>query len=232
MHHSIELIDVHVRLGNVPVLSGVNVEAKPCEFVAIVGANGAGKTTLLKIANGTLRPDLGTVKILGYDLSHHKDLNFLRRDVGVVPQKSNHHRFPIRVEEAVLMGRFGKIGMLRSPKAMDREKAREAMRIAGILPLAKKLIFELSGGEQQKVALARALAQEPSILLLDEPTTYLDTPSVRDIMETIHTIHHERELTTLMISHDSRWVEHYSDKIYLLKEGKSYMIPAVENSPP
>ena len=150
MHHSIELIDVHIRLGNVPVLSGVNVEAKPCEFVAIVGANGAGKTTLLKIANGTLRPDRGTVKVLGYDLSQHKDLNFLRRDIGVVAQKSNHHRFPIRVEEAVLMGRFGKIGRMRNPQAIDREKAREAMRIAGILPLAQKLIFELSGGNSRK----------------------------------------------------------------------------------
>jgi ABC-type cobalamin/Fe3+-siderophores transport system ATPase subunit len=98
--------------------------------------------------------------------------------------------------------------------------------------LAQKLIFELSGGEQQKVALARALAQEPSILLLDEPTTYLDSSSGADIMETIHAIHHERALTTLMISHDSHWVEHYSDKIYLLKEGKSYMIPATENSAP
>jgi len=232
MHHSIELIDVHIRLGNVPVLSGVSIEAKPCEFVAIVGANGAGKTTLLKIANGTLRPDRGTVKVLGYDLSQYKDLDFLRRDIGVVAQKSNHHRFPIRVEEAVLMGRFGKIGLMRNPKTMDREKAQEAMRIAGILPLAQKLIFELSGGEQQKVALARALAQEPSILLLDEPTTYLDSSSGTDIMETIHAIHHERALTTLMISHDSHWVEHYSDKIYLLKEGKSHVIPATESSAP
>jgi ABC-type cobalamin/Fe3+-siderophores transport system ATPase subunit len=230
MHHSIELVDIHICLGNVPILSGVNVEAKPCEFVAIVGANGSGKTTLLKIANGTLRPDRGTVKVLGHDFSNYKDLDFLRRDIGVVPQQSNHHRFPIRVEEAVLMGRFGKIGMMRSPQAIDREKAREAMRIAGILPLAEKLVFELSGGEQQKVALARALAQEPSILLLDEPTTYLDRSSGTAIMETIHAIHHERQLTTLMISHDSYWVEQYSDKIYLLKEGRSFLNPATEKS--
>ncbi len=221
MHHSIELMDIHVRLGNVPVLSGVNVEAKPCEFVAIVGANGAGKTTLLKVANGTLRPDQGKVKILGYDLSQYNTLNFVRRDIGVVPQRSNHQRFPIRVEEAVLMGRFGKIGLMRKAKPADWEKAYDAMRITGILPFSKKLVHELSGGEQQKVALSRALAQEPSILLLDEPTTHLDSDSQSEIMETIHTIHHQRQLTTLMVSHDPQWVEQYSDKVYLLKDGKS-----------
>jgi ABC-type cobalamin/Fe3+-siderophores transport system ATPase subunit len=98
------------------------------------------------------------------------------------------------------------------------------MRVAGIEAFAKKLVHELSGGEQQKVALARALAQEPLILLLDEPTTYLDQVSQSEIMETIHSIHHERKLTTFMVSHDSRLVEQYSDKVYLLQDGKSHLI--------
>ena len=226
MHHSIELTDIHVRLGNIPVLMGVTIEAQPCEFVAIVGANGAGKTTVLRIAKGTLRPDQGKVTLLGYDLGRCENLNVVRREIGVVPQKSNAQRFPIRVEEAVLMGRFGKIGVMRRPKPEDREKAVEAMRITGIAPFSKKLVHELSGGEQQKVALARALAQEPQILLLDEPTTYLDSTSRKEIMQTIHTIHHERSLTTLMVSHDPQWVDHYSDKVYLLKDGKSHVLPA------
>ncbi len=95
----------------------------------------------------------------------------------------------------------------------------DAMKLTGILPFARKLVSELSGGEQQKVALARALAQEASILLLDEPTTFLDGPSRAEIMETIHAMHHERELTTLMVSHEPEWVEQYADKIYLLKDG-------------
>jgi ABC-type cobalamin/Fe3+-siderophores transport system ATPase subunit len=148
----------------------------------------------------------------------------LRRDIAVVLQKSNAIRFPIRVEEAVMMGRYGKVGLLRNPKPSDREKTREAMEAVGIRQFSKKLVYELSGGEQQKVALARALAQEPLILLLDEPTTYLDSTSRSEIMEIIHSLHHQKGLTTLLVSHDPYLVEQYSDKTYLLEGGKSHMI--------
>jgi ABC-type cobalamin/Fe3+-siderophores transport system ATPase subunit len=224
MHHSIELTELHVKLGNVSVLQGVNIEAKPYEFISIVGANGAGKTTLLKVVNGTLKPSEGKVRVLGHDLSQYRDLNFVRKDIGVVPQKSNSSRFPIRVDEAVLMGRYGKIGLIRKPNKSDWDKAHEAMEAVGIGRFAMKLIDELSGGEQQKVAVARALAQEPLILLLDEPTTYLDSSSHCEIMETIHAIHHQRGLTTLLVSHDSRLVDQYSNKTYLLEGGKSHLI--------
>ncbi|HUJ70517.1 MAG TPA: ABC transporter ATP-binding protein [Syntrophorhabdales bacterium] len=219
MHHSVELLDIHVSVEGSLVLRGVSVEAKPCEFVAISGANGAGKTTLLKVINGTLTPDSGRVTVLHQDLMNHPNPNLLRREIAFVPQKTNHHRFPLRVGEAVLMGRYGKIGLIRRPTGEDRAKADDAMRLVGILPFARKLVSELSGGEQQKVSLARALAQGASILLLDEPTTYLDAPSRLEIMETIHAMHHERELTTVMVSHEPDWVEQYADKVYLLKDG-------------
>jgi len=224
MHHSIELTELHVKLGNVSVLQGVNIEAKPYEFISIIGANGAGKTTLLKVVNGTLKPSEGKVRVLGHDLSQYRDLNFIRKDIGVVPQKSNSSRFPIRVDEAVLMGRYGKIGLIRKPNESDWDKAHEAMEAVGIGRFAMKLVDELSGGEQQKVAVARALAQEPLILLLDEPTTYLDSSSHCEIMEAIHAIHHQRGLTTLLVSHDSRLVDQYSNKTYLLEGGKSHLI--------
>jgi ABC-type cobalamin/Fe3+-siderophores transport system ATPase subunit len=221
MHHSVELIDVHIRLGNVAVLSGINILATPYEFISVVGANGSGKTTLLRITNGTLRPDQGRVKVLGFDLSESNQAHSVRKEIGLVPQRAISHRFPICVEEAVLMGRYGKIGLMHRPKKDDRDKAREVMKAVGIARYSKKLVHELSGGEQQKVALARALAQEPSVLLLDEPTTYLDSESSSEIMETIHSIHHQRGLTTLLVSHDPRWVDQYSDRIYSLKDGKS-----------
>ncbi len=226
MHHSIEIFDIHVKLGNVQVLSGVSVEAKPYEFVSLVGGNGAGKTTLLKVANGMLRPFKGTVKMLGHELwpAGNGNANGVRKEVGFVPQRSVSNRFPMRVDEAVLMGRYGKIGLMHKPTQQDREKSREALEIVGMAGNACKLVHELSGGEQQKVALARALAQEPSILLLDEPTTYLDADSQSEIMETIHAMHRERGLTTLLVTHDPHWVDQYSNKVYLLKDGTSRLI--------
>jgi ABC-type cobalamin/Fe3+-siderophores transport system ATPase subunit len=224
MHHSIELTDVWVRLGDINILQGVSVEAKPWEFVSIVGANGAGKTTLLKAINGIFMPFRGKVSVLGQDLSLCMSLSALRKDIAVVPQKPNSVRFPIRVEEAVMMGRYGKIGLLRRPKPSDWEKAYEAMEAVGIRSFSKKLVGELSGGEQQKVALSRALAQDPLILLLDEPTTYLDSVSRSEIMEIIHSVHHQKGLTTLLVSHDPYLVEQYSDKTYLLEGGKSHLI--------
>ena len=110
------------------------------------------------------------------------------------------------------------------PKRVDWEKAYEALKLTGMAQFAKKLVYELSGGEQQKVALARALAQEPSLLLLDEPTTYLDNESRPEIMETIRSIHQEKKWTTLLVSHDSHWVNHLSDKIYQMKDGKTTLI--------
>jgi len=223
MHHSIELINVHVRIGNVEILREVNVEARPWEFISILGANGAGKTTLLKVVNGILKPSLGQVSVLGQDLSLCNSLSALRKDIAVVPQKPNTIQFPIRVEEAVMMGRYGKVGLLRNPKPRDWEKAYEAMEAVGIKQFSKKLVNELSGGEQQKVALARALAQEPQILLLDEPTTYLDSASRSEIMEILHSAHRKKGLTTLFVSHDPHLVEQYSDKTYLLEGGKSHL---------
>ena len=124
------------------------------------------------------------------------------------------------------MGRYGKIGLIRRPKKFDWEKAHEALHLTGMAQFAKRLVYELSGGEQQKVALARALAQEPSILLLDEPTTYLDNESRPEIMETIRSVHQGKKLTTVLVSHDSDWVNHLSDKIYQMKDGKTTLLRA------
>jgi ABC-type cobalamin/Fe3+-siderophores transport system ATPase subunit len=224
MHHSVKLIDIHVSFERTPVLRGINIEAAPCELVAIVGSNGAGKTTLLKVANGTIKPERGRVVLFGEDLTGRSNADAVRRKIAVVPQKSAFRQFPLRVEEAVLMGRYGKIGIMRRPQKEDWAVAAEAMRITGILPFARKLVGELSGGERQKVSLARALAQEPEILLLDEPTTYLDAVSSREIMEKIHEVHHERQFTTLMVSHEPEWVRMYADTIYALEDGRSRLL--------
>ena len=132
-----------------------------------------GKTTLLKVINGTLVPDRGKVIVFIEDLLTIRNTNALRREIAFVPQKSNHHRFPLRVEEAVLMGRYGKIGLMRRPTDEDRALADDAMRLTGILPFGAT-VSELSGGEQQKSSSGRLSTS--SILLLDEPTTYSMPP--------------------------------------------------------
>ncbi len=192
MHHSLKVLGVHVRLGDRDVLSGVDVEAAPGEFVSLVGENGAGKTTLLRVIDGAVKPLHGKILVFGQDIFRHRAPSALRKEIGLVAQRSFRHRTPMRVEEAVLMGRYGKIGLLNRPGAMDWEKTREAMDAVGILGFAKKIVQELSGGELQKVSLARALAQEPLLLLLDEPTTYLDSTSQSEIMKAIYGAHQKR----------------------------------------
>jgi len=227
MEYCIRMSDVHVQLNGHYILRGLNLEVRSGEFVSIVGENGAGKTTLLKVVLGILKPSKGQVCVFNYDLSQYKNLTSLRKKIGVVPQRPVSHRFPICVEEAVLMGRYGKIGLMRRPKRVDREKAHEALKLIGITQYTGSLVYQLSGGEQQKVALARALAQEPSLLLLDEPTTYLDNESRSKIMETIYSIHEEKKLTTLLVSHDTHWVTRFSDKIYQLRDGKSSLVEGI-----
>ena len=227
MEYCIRISDIHVQLNGHYILRGVNLQVQSGEFVSIVGENGAGKTTLLKVVCGILKPSKGQVYVFGYDLSQYKSLTLLRKEIGVVPQRSVSHRFPICVEEAVLMGRYGKIGLMRRPKRVDWEKAHEALKLMGISQYARSLVYQLSDGEQQKVALARALAQEPSLLLLDEPTTYLDNESRSEIMETIHSIHQGKKLTTLLVSHDTHWVTRFSDKIYQLKGGESSLVEGI-----
>jgi ABC-type Mn2+/Zn2+ transport system ATPase subunit len=227
MEYCIRISDIHVQLNGHYILRGVNLQVQSGEFVSIVGENGAGKTTLLKVVCGILKPSKGQVYVFGYDLSQYKSLTLLRKEIGVVPQRSVSHRFPICVEEAVLMGRYGKIGLMRRPKRVDWEKTYEALKLVGMTQFVKKLVYELSGGEQQKVALARALAQEPSLLLLDEPTTYLDNESGPEIMTTIHSIHQGKKLTTLLVSHDSHWVDQLSDKVYRLKDGRTSLIEGI-----
>ena len=131
--------DVHVQLSGHPILRGVNLEAQSGEFVSIVGENGAGKTTLIKVVDGIIKPFKGQISLFGNDLSQYKHLNALRKTIGVVPQRSISHRFPIRVEEAVLMGRYGKIGLMRRPKKTDWDKAHEALRGHGDRSVCKEI---------------------------------------------------------------------------------------------
>ncbi len=192
----IEVDDVWVRLRGQTVLEGVSLAVYPDEFYAIIGPNGGGKTTLLRVILGLLTPCRGEVRILGSTEAT------MRRFLGYVPQfRTFDFEYPITVREMVLSGRLGHI--TRRPRRYDEkdlvrtEEALETMRIAD---LADRQIRDLSGGEQQRTIIARALVGDPKVLLLDEPTVYVDAPTAAQFYGILDRL--RDRMTIVLVTHD------------------------------
>ena len=206
----IQLDSVRVIFQELLVLEDVSLSVSPGEFLAIIGPNGAGKTTLLRVILGLVRPASGEVRVFG---KVPWELNGERRRIGYVPQiLSVDLNFPVCASEVVLMGRYGRIGLLRRPSADDRAAVRQAMERVGIADLAHRPIARLSGGQRQRVFLARALANEPDLLLLDEPTTGVDVAATESLYELLRGLH-EDGITILVVSHDVGVVASYVDGV-------------------
>ena len=200
-------------------LRGVSLRVQSGEFVGIVGPNGAGKTTLLTIINGLGKLLHGNVHVLGYDLTPGNG-HSLRRKVGYVPQVQNiDPRMPMNVREVVMIGRYGLLGLFRRPSEHDWKIVDDVLELVGMTSLARRPIGHLSGGEQQRVAIARCLAQEPELFLLDEPTASLDWRAKTDILELVRLIHDSRRLTTLFVTHDLSSLPLACDGVVLMKDG-------------
>lgn len=210
MRPVVELRDVRVELGGHPVLEDVTFSVAAGEFVSVVGPNGAGKTTLLKVILGLIRPQRGEVRVFGLP---PWELGRQRARIGYVPQVEEiDPRFPLRVMDVVLMGRYGALGLGRRPGAADRRAAEEALELVGIAHLAGKPIGELSGGQRQRAFVARALAAKPELLLLDEPTTGVDPAASESFYELLQRIR-EGGVTIVMVTHDIGVVSRYVDKV-------------------
>lgn len=200
-------------------LRGVSLEVNCEEFVGIIGPNGAGKTTLLTIVNGMGKLLNGRVWVLG-DYLTPGNSHLLRKKVGYVAQVQNiDPRMPMNVREVAMIGRYGVLGLLRRPSKRDWKIVDEALGLVGMSNLAQRPIGHLSGGEQQRVAIARCLAQEPELFLLDEPTASLDWRAKTDIMELVKLIHDSRRLTTLLVTHDLSSLPVACDRVVLMREG-------------
>jgi zinc transport system ATP-binding protein len=193
-----EVISVrHLWAGyeNELVLEDINLSVKDLDFIGLIGPNGGGKTTLLKVLLGLLPPTRGEVRILD------KSVKEGRRHIGYVPQVVQFDRdFPISVWDVARMGRLGKRRLLQHYTAKDDEVVAEALRNVDMLNLRERLIGELSGGQRQRVYIARALATQPTILLLDEPTASVDPQVSTSIYELLSRLNDR--VTILMISHD------------------------------
>jgi ABC-type cobalamin/Fe3+-siderophores transport system ATPase subunit len=200
-------------------LRGVSLKVESGEFVGIIGPNGAGKTTLLTIINGLGKLLSGKVWVLGDYLTKSNSLS-LRKKIGYIAQVENiDPRMPMNVREVVMIGRYGVLGLFKKPGKHDWDIVDEMLELVGMTHLARRPIGHLSGGEQQRVAIARCLAQEPELFLLDEPTASLDWKAQTEILELVKQIHDERHLTTLFVTHILDAMPHTCDRVVLMKDG-------------
>lgn len=209
--------DLVAGYGSADVLRGISLELRAGEMLAIAGPNGAGKSTLLKALSGTLRARRGEVELFGRPLGSYERRE-LARLVATVAQE-NAIAFRFSVLEVVLMGRAPHLGAFRFETHRDLEIAHAALRDFDLLALASRHIQELSGGERKRVFLARALAQEPGIALLDEPTAFLDLRHVADIFARFRALRTERGMAVVATLHDLNAAATYADRVLLMKDG-------------
>jgi ABC-type Mn2+/Zn2+ transport system ATPase subunit len=201
-------------------LRGVDLEVAGGEFLGVIGPNGAGKTTLLTVINGLTRLTAGEGRVLGQALDG-PDLRRLRSRIGYVAQvRATDARVPISVRESVLTGCYGRLGLFRRPAAADYQRVESLLDLVGLRALAGRPLGQLSGGERQKVAIARALAQQPEILLLDEPTASLDPEAKRDILSLTTHVQAERGLAAIFVTHDFDTLPVSCRRLVMMKAGK------------
>lgn len=216
----IEISNLTARYNRCPVLKGINLQVNQGEAVGIAGPNGAGKTTLFKVMLGLIPVEQGRVSLLGRELKTGPDRAWVRRKVGYVPQQTLPGNLPVSVHDAVLMGGWGKeYGFFHKLRPADHESVGATLKRMGLADREWQDCRSLSGGEQQKVSIARALIRKAEILLLDEPTTYLDCDFQTEILELLKEIRNESRLTMITISHDPAHLKAVSDRILRLKHG-------------
>jgi len=208
-----------------PALDGVSLEVPAGACTAVLGPNGSGKSTLLRLLLGTLAPGSGTVSFGGRPVDDWSRAA-LAREVGVVPQEEE-SPFPMTARELVAMGRYPHLGSWRREGEADRRAVAEAMRRADVTELADRLVGTLSGGERQRARIARALAQEPATLALDEPTAALDVAHEMAIFELLRDLGHAGT-TVLLVTHNLNLAARYADRLVVLDRGRV----AAEGTPP
>lgn len=200
-------LSVHYESG--AALDDISFELTPGERLAVVGPNGAGKSTLFKVIAGMLAQSEGQVHVYGHEPDGHIC-------IGYVPQRSQvDWNFPVTVAEVVMMGRIGKIGLLRNPTSRDWEVVRHSLEVVGINQYARRQISQLSGGQQQRMFIARALAQEAELMLMDEPFSGLDISSQDEIFSILMTLK-AQGVTVMVAMHDLKLAAERFDRVMLL----------------
>jgi zinc transport system ATP-binding protein len=211
----VRLENVWVYYDSVPVLEAINLSVEANDFLGIIGPNGGGKTTLLKVILGLIKPARGKVTVLGMPPERG------RKHIGYISQFNLFdHDFPISVFEVVLMGRYNRAGLMQRYREEDRKAATEALETVEMLDYKDRQIGKLSGGEQQRVFIARALTTNPRLLLLDEPTASIDTSMQADFYELLDKL--KNSMAIVLVSHDVSAVSIYVSEIACLNHQLFY----------
>lgn len=210
--------NIQTAYGNKPVLKGINLRLSPGKIVSVIGPNGSGKSTLLRALSGVLPLQAGRIWVQNRDLNQLSPIERARH-IAVVPQAIN---LPpaFTAFETVLLGRTPYLNWFGSASQRDLAAVEQAMQRTHILDLAHRAVGELSGGEQQRVMLARALAQSAPILMLDEPTAHLDLQYQISLLELIRCLAREENLAVLIILHDLNLASRYADEVAVLVNGR------------
>lgn len=215
---AIEVHDLCFSYRNGRVLVGVSFTVAAGEILGVIGPNSAGKTTLLRLLSRVLVVEAGRILLFGRDLTAMPKRE-VAREVAVVPQEFQ-VAFPFTVEQVVAMGRYPHTHGIGLENPDDRHVVQQVLHETGIVHLAQKYLDQLSGGEKQRVVIARALAQEPRLLLLDEPMAHLDLNHQLEILRLLKRLKAERGLTIILVSHDLNAAVECSDRLLLLKSGE------------
>jgi zinc transport system ATP-binding protein len=219
--------------GDVPVLRGVDLAIEPGEFVAIAGPNGGGKTTLVRLVLGLERPERGEALLFGEPADRFSG----RATLGYLAQRSQLViDAPATVREVVTAGRLAVGGLLGPLRRRDRAIVDEAIARVGLTELASWPLSRLSGGQQQRAFIAKAIAAEPSLLVLDEPTTGVDTEAQEALAALLDRLHRELDVTVLYVSHEFGSVERYVERLLLVRgqivfDGPPAHLPRVWHDP-
>jgi iron complex transport system ATP-binding protein len=203
-----------------PVLNDISLDVAAGERIGLLGPNGAGKTTLLKLLSGTRIPASGSVLLDGRNLSAIPRLQVARK-IAVVPQEFM-VPFAFTVREIVEMGRTPYVRLLRGLRPNDRHAVQQAMEVTHTSDLAGRIFNELSGGERQRVIIAMALAQEPQVLLLDEPTRQLDITKQAEVLDLITKLNRSGAVTVIAAIHDLNLAGRYFDRLIMLHKGRIF----------
>ncbi len=212
----VKLEGVWVTYHETLALKDIDLDIAAGEFLGLIGPNGSGKTTLIRVILGLVKPDRGRVEVFG---APPDQLGSRHHLVGYVPQRSRGDwSFPVSVMDVVLMGRYGRIGLVRRPSKADREAAMQALEDLQMQDLAGRQLAELSGGQQQRVLIARALATGPKLLLLDEPAAGVDAYGEERFYELLRGLKEQQGLTIVVVTHDIAVVSAHVEKLACLNQ--------------